>query len=66
MLKSEITEALKKEALTTTYIETKMAELRAKYNFTIYDTELEKNYITSMKNYKVTHKSYKKLLRKML
>lgn len=58
-VKSEITEALKKEALTTTYIETKMAELRAKYNFTIYDTELEKNYITSMKNYKVTHKATK-------
>lgn len=58
-VKSEIYEELKKEVLTTTYIETKMAELRAKYNFTIYDTDLESTYISSMKNYKVTHKATK-------
>lgn len=58
-VKDEITEALKKDTLTSSYIETKMAELREEYNFTIYDTDLEKNYISSMESYKVKHKATK-------
>ncbi len=56
----EITEALVEAKLTTTYIETKMAELREDNGFTIYDADMEKNYISSMTNYGVTHKATKK------
>ena len=58
-VKEEITEALKEAELTTKYIETKMAELRAEKNFTIYDTTLEANYISSMTSYSITHKKTK-------
>lgn len=58
-VKDEITEALKEAELTTKYIETKMAELRAEKNFTIYDTTLEANYISSMTSYSVEHKKTK-------
>ena len=56
----EITDALVEAKLTTTYIETKMAELRAEYELTIYDVEMEKTYVSSMTNYGVTHKTTKK------
>ena len=59
-VKEEITTALKEAKLTTKYIETKMAELRKEKNFTIYDTVLEANYISSMASYSVDHKATKK------
>ena len=56
----DITAKLKEAKLTTTYIETKMAELRNENELVIYDVEMESNYISSMTNYGVTHKETKK------
>ena len=56
----EITAKLKEAKLTTSYIETKMAELRSENELVIYDVTMEKNYISSMANYSVTHKETKK------
>lgn len=55
----EIVAKLTEEALTQTYIETKVGELRAENNFVIYDSGMEANYISSMTSYGIKHKATK-------
>lgn len=54
-VKEEILKELAKEELTDSYIETKMAQLRANYEIVIFDSALENEYITSVASYSVTH-----------
>ena len=54
-VRDEIIAELTEEALTSSYIETKMAALRENYQLTIYDSVLDKDYAQSMNSYKVTH-----------
>jgi len=58
-VKAEIIEKLTEEELTSNYIETKMAQLRANYSLTIYDEKMESSYATSMESYGVEHESTK-------
>lgn len=59
-VENEIKEKLAEEALTDEYINTKMAELRAEKNITIFDAELEESYIASVDKFDVEHKATKK------
>ena len=56
----EIYKKLVEKTLTDTFVETKMAELRQEKGLVIYDTFLEKQYVSSAKTYKVTHETTKK------
>lgn len=59
-VKEEIYEKLVENTLTSTFVETKMAELRQEKGLIIYDTFLEKQYVSSANTYKVTHETTKK------
>ena len=62
-VKANIKEALTKEKvdeLTTDDLETKVCELREKYNVVIYDKDLQKEYIANCEKYSVEHKTNKK------
>lgn len=59
-VESEIIDLLKEDALTSTYINTKMAELRNKYDIVIYDPDIEAAYESEAKSYKVDFKTTKK------
>ena len=62
-VKAEIKEALTKEKvdeISTTDLETKVCELREKYNVVIYDKELQADYIANCEKYEVEHKKNKK------
>lgn len=56
----EIYEKLVEKTLTSTFVETKMAELRQEKELVIYDAFLEKQYASSAKSYSVTHETTKK------
>ena len=56
----EIYKKLVEKTLTDTFVETKMAELRQEKGLVIYDTFLEKQYVSSAKTYNVTHETTKK------
>lgn len=59
-VKSALYETLCEADLTTTYIATKMAELRQDANLVIYDETLESSYLTSIADYKLDVKATKK------
>lgn len=59
-VREEIISKLTDEKLTEAYIETKMAELRNEYNIKIFDSEIEKEYISAIKSYSVEYKTSKK------
>jgi len=60
-VKDEIIEKLTEEKLTSAYIEEKMAELRAEYEFKVYDPKLEKDYKALVEDYEdVKYSSSKK------
>lgn len=59
-VKEEIYKALVDAKVNSTYIETKMAELRQAKNLVIFDSEIEASYVSSAKTYNVTHKTTKK------
>lgn len=55
LAKEEYEDQLRETALTSTYILTKMAELRKEKNFAIYDDVLESNYVSGISSYKVEY-----------
>ena len=55
LAKEEYEPQLREAALTSTYILTKLAELRAEKNFAIYDAVLEANYVSGIKSYGVEY-----------
>lgn len=60
-VKDEIIEKLTEEKLTSAYTEEKMAELRAEYEFQIFDPELEKSYKATVEGYEdVKYRTSKK------
>ena len=59
-VKAAIYEDLVEAELTTTYIATKMAELRADQDLIIYDETLESSYISSISSYDVDYSATKK------
>ena len=62
-VKGAVVEALTKEKvdeISTEDLETKVCELREKYNVVIYDKELQKDYIANCDKYSVEHKTNKK------
>ncbi len=60
-VKEEIKEKLLEGNLSSTFIATKMAELRAKNNLIIYDDEFEEKYEAQVKTYKIEFNRTKKL-----
>lgn len=58
-VKDEIIEKLTEEALTESYIETKIAQLRENYDVVIYDSSIENDYVSSMTSYAVNHEANK-------
>lgn len=59
-VKEEIKETLLNEKLTTTYIETKIAELRKEKDFKVFDSQIENDYISNLSSYDVKYKQSKK------
>ena len=59
-LEAEIIAKLEEEELTDSYIETKMAELRANWSIKFFDADLEKDYISSISSYNVKHSENEK------
>lgn len=60
-VKAEIKEKLTEGKLSSTFISTKIAELRAKNNLVIYDKVIEERYINQISNFDVEYKKTKKL-----
>ncbi len=56
-VREEIIEKLKEEELTSSYIETKIAQLRENYSLVIYDEEIESQYNSSMEQYNIDRES---------
>ncbi|MDD4000857.1 MAG: hypothetical protein PHX62_08230, partial [Bacilli bacterium] len=59
--KSEIRKELLDGNLTSTFISTEMAKLRAENNLVIYDDEIEEKYTNQVLSYSLTHERTKKL-----
>lgn len=62
-VKAEIVTALtneKVDEISSTDLETKICELREKYNVVIYDKDLQDDYIANCEKYEVEHKANKK------
>ncbi len=60
-VKAEIKEKLIEGRLSSTFISTKIAELRAENNIVLYDKALEERYVSQVSNYDVDYKKTKKL-----
>lgn len=59
-VRAEIKDKLLEEKLTSSYIEKKVAQLRAENGFKVYDTELEEAYIKNISSYDIEYKKTKK------